>query len=129
VPTPTPNAGPVFAGPLATNTPSIALALNYETDFTCPGSSRVSIQATVSDPDGIASVELWWKRPKDTAFSKYPYPVFSHVTYWSTSIGQFFGRVYDVGTVSFYAVATDTKGAFTQSQTGSVEVLPCPEAS
>jgi hypothetical protein len=63
--------------------------------------------------------------PADAAFSEYPYPMFNHVTYWSTSIGQFFGRVYDVGTVYFYAIATDTKGAVTTSETGSVAVLPC----
>ena len=71
-------------------------------------------------------VEIWWAKPPSTEFIKSPYPVFPHGDTWSTLIDSYLNHVSEPGTLSFYLLAFDTKGASAKSEPASVVVLPCP---
>ena len=123
-PTPTPNVGPVFAsGP----TPSAAeMFADPSGEGDCWGlPRRVSIKVYVSDADGVAAVEFWVQKPGTSTFVKFSHPFFDHTTYWSSYVDAYLDHLNAGGTLSFYAVAIDAKGASTKSPTKSVKVRQC----
>jgi hypothetical protein len=123
-PTPTPNVGPVFASGPTSSVPTMFADPSGEGD--CWGlPRRTTIKVVVADPDGVAGVELWVKKPGATAFAQLTHNFSNHTSYWSTFIDAYYDHIYAGGTMSFYAVAIDGKGLKTKSTTGSVQVRQC----
>ena len=77
----------------------------------------------VDDPDGVASMALWVKKPAASSFSVL-HPFYQDPD-WQTSIDTGADGIDADGTLSWYAVAKDTKGAETKSKTQTIKVVRC----
>ena len=122
VPTPTANVGPAFtSGPSADNG---TLATNPLGTGNCGSISKATlITVGVDDPDGVASIALWVKKPGASSFAVL-HPFYQDPD-WQTSIDTGADGIDVAGTLSWYAVAKDTKGAETKSKTQAIKVVRC----
>jgi hypothetical protein len=118
---PTPNVGPVFRTQPAANRTTIA--------FKPFGSGNCATSTTVttaaSDPDGIAEIQLWVKKPGAASFAKLSHDFVRAGSAWSNSIDSAKDGIAAAGTLSFYGVAIDSKGASTTSKVKSIKVVRC----
>ncbi len=123
-PSPTPNVGPVFTSVPTSSVPKIFADPSGEGD--CWGlPRRTTIKVVVNDPNGVARVDLWVKKPGASAFAQLTHNFSNHTSYWSAFIDAYYDHINAGGTMSFYAVAVDGTGLNTKSQTGSVAVRQC----
>jgi hypothetical protein len=123
-PTPTPNVGPVFTSGPTSSVPTMFADPSGEGD--CWGlPRRTTIKVVVNDPNGVARVDLWVKKPGASAFAQLTHNFSNHTSYWSAFIDAYYDHINAGGTMSFYAVAVDGTGLKTKSQTGSVAVRQC----
>jgi hypothetical protein len=92
----------------------------------CTGlTTTVTISTAVSDPDGVKSIQLWVRKPGASSFGQFSHGFSNHGATWTDFIKTYLDRINTVGTLSFYAVAVDAKGATTKSATGSIETIRC----
>ncbi len=117
----TPNAGPVFSAQPAANLATIA--------FKPLGSGSCATSAAVktaaSDPDGVAQIQLWVKKPGAASFARLAHDFVRTGSTWSNSIETAKDGIAVAGTLSFYAVAIDGKGASTTSAVKSLKIVRC----
>lgn len=94
-------------------------------DAELPGRSPVTVSATVSDPDGIATVELTWEGP-NRSFSL-PCPA-THPDWSCTKQQDTYTWVIDAGTGSrnYVVTATDAKGNRTVTPTRTIRLTDRP---
>jgi hypothetical protein len=123
VPTPTPNLGPVFAAQPSTDASSVAT--NPLGSGNCNGVAQVVTVATqAKDPDGVAKIELWMRKPGASSYEDSG-PFGADDPWWYANINPAASGVLAGGTLSYYAVAFDTKGAKTKSAAKSIKVVRC----
>ena len=107
-PTPTPvaNTGPRLGTPVET-TETIYLSIPATGCTQPPGSVTISI--TASDPDGVSSVNLFWKVAGGRAYTRTP---MSHGTgtTWSAQLYAL-TDIKMTGTVSYHVIAVDNSAA------------------
>jgi hypothetical protein len=124
-PTPTPNVGPVFslnppeAGPARIGTNPLGTG-NCGTSGVMAG-----LKTAATDPDGIAAIQLWIQKPGSSSFVLLNHGFSKDGTYWYAWIDTAKDKITVVGTLSYRAVAVDTKGVTTASSTGSLEIFRC----
>jgi hypothetical protein len=124
-PTPTPNLGPVFS----LNPPEVGparIGTNPLGTGNC-GTSGVmaGLKTAATDPDGIAAIQLWIQKPGSSSFVLLSHGFSKDGTYWYAWIDTAKDKITVVGTLSYRAVAIDTKGVTTASNTGSLEIFRC----
>jgi hypothetical protein len=117
----TPNVGPVFSAQPAASRATIAFRPLGTGN--CP--TAASITAAATDSDGVAQVQLWVKKPGAASFARLSHDFVRAGTKWSNSIDAAKDGVTVAGTLSFYAVAIDAKGASTTSKAKSITVVRC----
>jgi hypothetical protein len=124
VPTATPNVGPRFTSQPSASAPSIAAQVLETGD--CTGlTTTVTISTAVSDADGVASVQLWVRKPGAGSFSQLSHGFTNRGATWTAWIKTYWDHINTVGTLSFYAVAKDAKGVATTSATRSIQTIRC----
>jgi hypothetical protein len=123
-PTPTPNVGPKFTSQPSASAPSIAAQV-LETGECTGLTTTVTISTAVSDADGVASVQLWVRKPGAGSFSQLSHGFTNHGATWTAWIKTYWDHINTVGTLSFYAVAKDAKGVSTTSATRSIQTIRC----
>jgi hypothetical protein len=118
---PTPNVGPVF-----TVQPTASLAtIAFKPLGTGSCATSTAVKSAATDPDGIAQMQLWVKKPGAATFAKLAHDFVRSGSTWSNSIESSKDGIAAAGTVSFYAVAVDSKGARTTSKVRSIKVVRC----
>jgi hypothetical protein len=123
-PTPTPNVGPKFTSQPSASAPSMAAEVLETGD--CTGlTTTVTISTAVSDADGVATVQLWVRKPGAGSFSQLNHGFTNHGATWTAWIRTYWDHINTVGTLSFYAVARDAKGVATTSATRSIQTIRC----
>jgi hypothetical protein len=118
---PTPNVGPVF-----TAQPGASLAtIAFKPLGTGNCATSTAVKTAVSDPDGVAQILLWVKKPGAASFARLGHDFVRAGSTWSNSIESAKDGIAAAGTLSFYAVAIDSKGARTTSKVRSIQVVRC----
>ena len=91
----------------------------------CAGSTLSELQARATDVDGVASMELFFRKPGEDAYTRRPFTLDGDT--WRSFINTV--RSVDAigigGTIAWYAVATDAKGATTKSAVDTITVTRC----
>jgi hypothetical protein len=118
---PTPNVGPVFSAQPGASLATIA----FKPLGTGNCATSTAVKTTVSDPDGVAQIQLWVKKPGAASFARLPHDFVRAGSTWSNSIESAKDGITAAGTLSFYAVAIDSKGARTTSKVRSIKVVRC----
>ena len=120
-PTATPNVGPVFSAQPAASRATIA----FKPLGTGSCATSASITAAANDTDGVAGIQLWVKKPGAGSFARISHDFVRAGSTWSNSIDSGKDGIAAAGTLSFYAVAIDAKGATTMSKEKSLKVARC----
>ena len=118
---PTPNVGPVFSKQPATGLATIAFK-PFGTG-TCATATAVTTAAT--DSEGVAQIQLWVKRPGAASFVRLSHDFVRAGSTWTNSINAAKDGIAAAGTLSFYGVAIDSKGASTTSKVKTLKVIRC----
>jgi hypothetical protein len=123
-PTPTPNVGPKFTAQPTSSASSLGAQVLETSD--CTGlTTTVTISTAVADPDGVASIQLWVRKPGAATFSQFSHGFANHGATWTAFIKTYFDHINTVGTLEYYAVAVDSKGATTTSVKRAIETIRC----
>jgi hypothetical protein len=104
-PTPPPNRAPAISGLRASRA-----TINYDQGKYCvtaPKSATISVKVT--DPDGIASVTLFFKRPGTTTYAQKPMQL-SNGTYVAT-LDTTADGIKSAGKLAYYVVARDANAS------------------
>ena len=115
------NTGPTFATLEASPTTIVADPLQAG----CPGSTLSELRAVATDVDGVKSVVLYFRKPGDASYTARDFSRDGDTWY---SFINTVGSVDDIttgGSISWYAVATDGKGAATKSPPATIQVTRC----
>ncbi len=114
------NTGPTFvSGPSAGNATLYADPLQAG----CGSPIGTEIRATITDVDGVKSATLFFTDQAGTAVQR---PMTGYAgNLWSSSINANDDGTKGNGSISWYVVATDGKGAQTTSPTQSLAVIRC----
>jgi hypothetical protein len=91
----------------------------------CSGPTLSALTAQATDVDGVKGIKLFFKKPGATTYSSRSFTVAGDT--WSSFINTA-GSVDNIdepGTISWYAVATDAKGATTKSAVSTITVTRC----
>jgi hypothetical protein len=123
VPTPTPNLGPTFVMQPVSDVASINT--NPLGTGTCTLALGTGLTTRVSDPDGIAGIQLWVRKPGAATYKRLSHDFTNNGGTWNDFINAKDDGVTTAGTLSYYALATDTKGAKTKSKTRSLKIVRC----
>jgi len=122
-PTPTPNVGPTFAMQPVSDVASINT--NPLGTGSCTLALGTGLTTRVSDPDGIAGIQLWVRKPGAATYKRLSHDFTNNGGTWNDFINAKDDGVTTAGTLSYYALATDTKGAKTKSKTRSIKIVRC----
>jgi hypothetical protein len=122
-PTPTPNVGPVFT--TQPNSASTTIGWNPLAAPNCPYPTAINVTAVVVDPDGVAAVQLWIQKPGSSSYVRPGHDFSKAGAAWTARIDSASDGVGAEGTLRYYAIAADARGAQTKSATASVEVFRC----
>jgi hypothetical protein len=118
---PTPNVGPVFSAQPAASLATIA----FKPFGTGSCATSTAVTTAASDPDGIAQIQLWVKRPGAASFTRLAHDFVRTGSTWSNSIDATRDGIAVAGTLSYYGVAIDSKGASTTSKAKTLKVIRC----
>jgi hypothetical protein len=123
-PTPTPNHGPVFTinPPRASRS---TIGTNPLGTGTCLYSQIVEVTTAAEDPDGVAVIQLWVQRPGSSSYVRLSHDFSKDGAIWYNGISTANDKIVTAGTLFYRAVAIDTKGVSTTSQSGSLNVVRC----
>jgi hypothetical protein len=123
-PTPTPNVGPVFTSPPTARPTTIASIAAGSTAY-CPYARSARIVTAVEDPDGVASVQLWVRKPSTRTYVRLSHDFVASGSTWVGTIDTVKDALPAPGSYAFRAVAVDTKGASTTSASSSITIIRC----
>jgi hypothetical protein len=115
------NTGPKITLLTATPTSIIADPLGAG----CSGSTLSELRARATDVDGVKGIRLYFKKPGATAYTRRDFSLAGGT--WTSFINTV-GTVDDIvrsGSISWYVVATDTKGATSKSAVKTIQVTRC----
>lgn len=115
------NTGPAFTRLTASPTSIIADPLNVG----CRGSTLSELQAQATDVDGVKSIQLFFRKPGASAFESRDFSADGATWYSFINTVRSVDNIADGGTIAWYAVATDTKGAKTKSAVDTIVVTRC----
>ncbi len=115
------NSGPTFTLLQASPTTIVADPSNAG----CGGSTLSGLTAQATDPDGVTSVQLFWRRPGSTTYESRPFSADGSTWYSFINTVASVDDITRPGTISWYAVATDGKGKARKSAVGSITVVYC----
>ena len=91
----------------------------------CTLALGTGLTTRVSDPDGIAGIQLWVRKPGAATYKRLSHDFTNNGGTWNDFINAKDDGVTTAGTLSYYALATDTKGAKTKSKTRSIKIVRC----
>jgi hypothetical protein len=115
------NAGPKFT--LLTASPSSIIA--DPLGVGCSGSTLSELRARATDVDGVKSIKLFFKKPGASGYTGRSFTLDGGTWYsYINTVGSVDNIVRN-GSISWYAVATDKKGATTKSPVRSIKVTRC----
>jgi hypothetical protein len=118
---PTPNVGPVFS-----TQPAAGLATIAFKPFGSGGcATSASVTTAAADPDGVAQIQLWVKKPGAASFVRLSHDFVRAGSTWTNSINSAKDGIAAAGTLSLYGVAIDSKGATTSSKVKTLKVIRC----
>jgi FlaG/FlaF family flagellin (archaellin) len=115
------NTGPKFTLLEASPTSIIADPLGAG----CAGSTLSELRARATDPDGVKSIKLFFKKPGATSYTSRSFDQDGDTWYSFINTVGSVDNIVRSGTISWYAVATDDKGATTKTKTRSIKVTRC----
>ena len=121
---PTPNVGPVFTT-RPTARPTTIASIAAGSSVSCPYARGARVTTAVQDPDGVASVQLWVRKPKAATYVRLSHDFVISGSTWIGSIDTAKDALPAPGSLAFRAVVIDTKGATTTSASSSIKVLRC----
>lgn len=102
-----PNSAPVI-GALRENRPTIYA----DPGGFCPSNpKRVTISTTISDADGIATAQLWFRKPGASAFSSRPMSHASGSSTWTATLGTDIDGISIAGSIPYYVIAQDANAS------------------
>ncbi len=116
------NAGPKITLLTATPTSIIANPLSV---VGCAGSTLSELRARATDVDGIKGIKLFFKKPGATAYTGREFSLASGTWYSFINTVGTVDNIVRPGNISWYVVATDTKGATTKSAVKTIKVTRC----
>src|SRR5207247_2334146 len=92
----------------------------------CLKNGEVSnLTTTATDPDGVASMQLWALTPGGAAFVRLARDFSFDGTSWHSFIDTAKDGLIVEGRLSYRAVAIDSKGAATTSASGVITIFRC----
>lgn len=115
------NTGPTFTLLAATPGSIIADPL----DAGCDGSTLSELRAQASDVDGVQSIVLHFRKPGETTYTARDFTLDGDTWYSFINTVRSVDDIRDAGSISWYAVATDTKGKATTSAVDTISVTRC----
>ena len=115
------NTGPQITRLTATPNSIIANPLGTS----CAGSTLSEFQAQANDPDGVASIELFFKKPGASTYTSRPFNQDGSTWYSFINTVSSVDNIVRSGNISWYVVATDGKGAKTKTATKTMKVTRC----
>ena len=115
------NTGPKFTPLTATPTSIITDPLGAG----CSGSTLTSFQARATDVDGVKSIRLYFRKPGASSYSSRAFSKDGTTWYNYINTVSSVDNIARSGTISWYAVATDGKGATTKSPVKTINVKRC----
>jgi hypothetical protein len=115
------NTGPKFALLEASPNSIIADPLNAG----CNGSTLSELRARATDPDGVKSITLFFKKPGASRYTKREFVEDGDTWYSFVNTAESVDNIVRSGAISWYAVATDDKGAKTESKVRTIKVTRC----
>jgi hypothetical protein len=118
---PTPNVGPVFSAQPAVGLATIA----FKPFGTGSCATSTSVTTTATDPDAVAQIQLWVKKPGAASFVRLSHDFVRAGSTWTNSINSAKDGIAAAGTLSYYGVAIDSKGATTTSKVKTIKVIRC----
>jgi hypothetical protein len=115
------NTGPKFTTLTASPTSIITDPLAAG----CSGSTLTSFQARATDVDGVKSIRLYFRKPGASSYSSRPFSKDGTTWYNYINTVSSVDNIVRSGSISWYAVATDGKGATTKTPVRSISVKRC----
>jgi hypothetical protein len=95
----------------------------------CNGSTLSELTAQATDVDGVKSIVLYFKKPGDASYTAREFGHDGDTWFSFINTVRSVDNIVDAGTISWYAVATDTKGATTKSAVDTIAVTRCDAPS
>jgi len=115
------NAGPKITLLTATPTSIIADPLGAG----CSGSTLSELRAQATDVDGVKGIRLYFKKPGSSSYTSRAFSLDSGTWYSFINTVGTVDNIVRSGNISWYVVATDTKGATTKSAVKTIKVTRC----
>ncbi len=116
------NTGPKITSLKANPTSIVADAPNTN----CSTGLQLSeFQAQATDPDGVKSIRLFFKKPGASSYTSRAFNQDGDTWYSYINTVSSVDNITRSGTISWYVEATDGKGAKTKSKTSSIKVTRC----
>jgi hypothetical protein len=115
------NTGPTITQLTASPTSIIADPLTSG----CAGSTLSELQAQASDVDGVASIDLFFRKPGAADYEQRAFTRDGDIWYSFINTVSSVDDIRDGGLISWYVVATDTKGKATKSDVLGLPVNRC----
>jgi hypothetical protein len=122
-PTPTPNLGPRF-----TTQPYSDVAIvntNPLGTGSCAYALGTGLTTKVSDTDGVSAIQLWVRKPGAASYKRFSHDFTNNGATWNNFINAKDDGVTTAGTLSWYALAVDRKGAQTKSKVRTLKIVRC----
>jgi hypothetical protein len=116
------NTGPKITLLKASPTSIVADAPNTSCST---GSTLSEFQAQATDPDGVKSIRLFFKKPGASSYTSRAFTQDGDTWYSFINTVSSVDNIVRSGTISWYVEATDDKGAKTKSKTSSIKVTRC----
>jgi hypothetical protein len=94
----------------------------------CGGSTLTTFRVRAKDTDGVTSLTLYFRKPGDASYTRRPMTLDAGDWYSFINTVASVDDITDAGTMPFYIVARDTKGAtsrYPSSGTRSISVTRC----
>ena len=91
----------------------------------CAGSTLSELRARATDVDGVKGIELFFRKPGEDAYTRRPFTLDGDTWYGFINTVRSVDAIGIGGTIAWYAVATDTKGATTKSAVNTITVTRC----
>ncbi|HYN48808.1 MAG TPA: hypothetical protein VER83_08065, partial [Candidatus Nanopelagicales bacterium] len=115
------NTGPTFTLLNASPTSIISDPL----DVGCTGSTLTEFQAQATDVDGVKSIQLFFRKPGARGYESRDFSADGDTWYSFINTVPSVDDITTGGTISWYAVATDTKGATSRTAVATIAVSRC----
>jgi hypothetical protein len=122
-PTATPNPGPTFTTQPYSDVATIST--NPLGTGACAYAAGTGLTTKASDPDSVAAVQLWVRKPGAAAYKRFSHNFTNNGATWNNFINAKDDAVTTAGTLYWYALAIDGKGAQTKSKVRSIKIVRC----